>query len=151
MGIAISIFLLASLVYFLTHVRSWQSFCEEFVLFLFIVSLGSAFLFGGGLVEKYQLQLIQRSSTVQQEVKQSAIKDTEAPKIQIIYPEDGAVFGADIKNIIVKTKAWDAIDPSPSIQGDGIFWLKPGFNSIVVTSTDQSGNVGSAYVVIEKK
>ncbi len=77
--------------------------------------------------------------------------DTEPPKIEITAPKDGTQFSSDTDSIIVSAKAWDAIDPNPTLSGTGEFSLEQGFNSIIVTATDSAGNVGSTYVLVEKE
>ncbi len=77
--------------------------------------------------------------------------DTDPPKIEITSPKDGQVFDAATEKIKVTADIWDAVDPAPILDGIGEYVLQPGFNSIIVTGSDKSGNVASAFVVVEKQ
>ncbi len=79
------------------------------------------------------------------------LEDREPPKIEITFPADGQIFPAETKSVIVTAKVWDKIDKNPTLSGTGTFLLQKGFNSVIVTAQDASGNVGSAYKVVERK
>ena len=77
------------------------------------------------------------------------VNDTQAPELEILFPEDGQVFQID--EIEVHASATDDIDEEVLIEGTGTFKLEPGFNTIILTATDKAGNAVSEFVVVEKK
>lgn len=78
-------------------------------------------------------------------------KDTTPPSIIITSPFDGQVFDETVSEILVTASIFDTQDPKPIIKGTGKFPLQKGFNSVIVSAVDASGNTASKFVVVEKK
>ncbi len=82
--------------------------------------------------------------------EEPAAVDRDPPKIEISSPKDSEQFPAGTESVMVEANVWDAVDKNPKVDGTGKFILTEGFNSVIVTATDASGNVGTAFVVVEK-
>jgi len=91
------------------------------------------------------------------------ILDTEAPKVTIRSPKNGAVISADRVEItgttqgrstIVARNEANAATASATAGNDGAFSLTlplvPGVNGITVTATDPAGNTGSTVLSIRR-
>lgn len=73
------------------------------------------------------------------------------PTINILSPQDGDVFPANIQTVEVKAQVTDDTDPNPIVEGLGRFVLKPGFNAIIVTAVDKEGNASHEFIVIQQE
>ncbi|MDD2916651.1 MAG: hypothetical protein PHH70_02275 [Candidatus Gracilibacteria bacterium] len=77
--------------------------------------------------------------------------DTTPPVIEFTNYKDGDVVTDSLINVLVKVTDDQSASDKIVVSGAGRQRMKTGFNSVVVTATDEAGNVGSAYIVIEKQ
>lgn len=86
-------------------------------------------------------------------IKRAAITiaDTTPPTIEVLNYKDGDVVTTPM--IDVQVKVTDDHTPSDKITVDGVgkHTLQNGSNTIIITALDEAGNVGSTYIIIEKK
>lgn len=86
-------------------------------------------------------------------IKRAAITiaDTTPPTIEVLNYKDGDVVTTLM--IDVQVKVTDDHTPSDKITVDGVgkHTLQNGSNTIIITALDEAGNVGSTYIIIEKK
>lgn len=79
------------------------------------------------------------------------VADTIPPIIEIVNYKNGDIASSESINIDLEYS--DNITPSENIKTTW-WWthlLKTWFNPIVVSATDEAGNVATTYIIIEKK
>lgn len=79
------------------------------------------------------------------------IQDTEPPIIEILNYKNKQLITEP--NINIQVKVTDNVSTSGSIivEWDWLKDLIPWYNPIVVSATDEAGNVGATYIIIEKQ
>ncbi|QQS59600.1 hypothetical protein IPN35_01805 [Candidatus Peregrinibacteria bacterium] len=139
MKLVFLLFFSASCLYFLIHVRKWSDIPKEGIFYLLVVGTIIPLFFGMSAFHVVFLNYLVTELS----------GDTKPPYVHILSPEKWGVYTTNI--VQVQAEVIDDQDTNPQIQGVGTFHLQSGFNTIVVTATDKSGNVGSDYTIVEQK
>lgn len=103
-------------------------------------------------VRKYlQQEQVTDTWTIEEIPIVEVAEDTEPPIIEITNYTNGQVVTEASIDIQVQVTDNTTSSESITIEGNGIRELKDGYNPIVVSATDEAGNVSASYIIVEKK